>query len=206
MSQLEQRINFYQDSFRKPEIRFPLSQMVGVWVLILVLLLMVTLVDFVRIQSQRGNVEKLQASQVRMEGAVKQLQEQLDKRVTDPALQKHEADLRNMLQGKLQFLAALKQQGDTHQIHFSSVLEGLAQRDIGRLWLTRIQLRSPGPELSLDGLTTEAKAVPDYLAALHQESVFGGMEFRTLNVERQQERSRYLTFSVSTRHDDSTER
>ncbi len=206
MSQLEQRINFYQDIFRKPEIRFPLQQMLAVWALVLVVLAMVTLVDYVRVQSKRVQVEKLQTSQARMETAVQQLGDQLAKRVIDPALQRQEADLRAALQGKLEFLGALQRQGDTHQMHFSGVLDGLAQRDSGSLWLTRIQLRSPGPELTLDGLTTEAKAVPDYLAALHQASVFSGMEFRMLNVERQQERGRYLTFSVSTRHDDPAER
>lgn len=206
MSQLEQRINFYQDIFRKPEIRFPLQQMLAVWALVLVVLAMVTLVDFVRVQSQRGKVEKLQVTQTRMEAAVTQMAEQLAKRVIDPVLQKKETDLRQTLQGKQQFLSALKAQGDTHQMRFSGVLDGLAQRDTGPLWLTRIHLRSPGPELTLDGLTTEAKAVPEYLAALHQETVFGGMEFRMLTVERQQERGRYLAFSVSTRHDDKPER
>ena len=206
MQQLEQRINFYQDIFRKPEIRFPFEQVIGVAAVVLALLLVVTVLDFVRTQSQRNQVAHLQLSQTRMQTAVQQMQEQVAKLVADPALEKQEIYLRETLNGKQQFLAALKQQGDTHQMHFSGVLEGLANMDVKSLWLTRIQVRAPGPELSLDGLAAEPRALPDYLAALHQESVFDGMQFRMLTLERKEDRSRYLTFSVSTHHAENAQR
>ncbi len=206
MPQLEQRINFYQDLFRKPEIRFPFQQMLLVWGGMLAVLLVVTLLDYVRTQALRGQAERVQVNHDRMAAAVNQLTEQVAKLVLDPVLEKQAASLRETLDGKRRFLAALKIQGDTHQNHFSSVLDGLANLDARAIWLTRIQIRSPGPELSLTGMTTDARAVPDYLAMLRNEAVFDGVQFRMLNVERTEERGRYLSFSVSTQHEDKLAR
>ena len=204
--QLEQRVNFYQEIFRKPEIRFPFQHMVGVCAVVLLLLLVVTLLDFIRTQSQRHQVERLQLSQEQMQTAVAQLSDRVEKMVVDPRLEQQAQYLRDSLNGKQQFLVALQEQGDTHQMAFSGVLAGLANLDVNNLWLTRIRVMAPGPELSLDGLVTEARAVPNYLAALREETVFSGLQFRALDLERQEARSRYLTFSVSTQHDDKRQR
>lgn len=206
MQLLEQRINFFQDVFRKPQIRFPFRQMLSVWAVVLALLLLVTAVDYARTLSQRSQLALLQSGHERMQAAVTQLNDQLAARVVDKALEQKENGLRETLVGKQQFLVALKQQGDTHQMHFSGVLNGLEQIENKALWLTRIRVQAPGPQLSLTGLTSEARAVPDYLAALNSEAVFAGLPFRTLNLERLTERSRYLTFTVSTQHDAKTER
>lgn len=202
MAQLEQRVNFYQAQFRKAEIRFPFSQMVALWVLLLVLLLAVTGVDRVRMDAQRDKVEKLQVRQRQMEKTVQQLDEQLAQRVTDPLLQRRVTELRQTLQEKQEFLAHLQAQGSQQQTTYSGVLDGLAQQSRSALWLTRIRLRSPGPTLALDGLATRADAVPEYLATLHQVAVFDGMEFRNVTVERQKEQGRYLIFNVSAFHDE----
>ena len=187
MSQLEQHINFYQQQFRKAEIRFPLKQVLIFWSLVLVVLLLVASLDYARLENLRNRNQKMQVSQEQLEKATTQLNEQLSARVIDPVLQKQELQLRQTLQAKRDFFAVLQTQGDSHQLRYSEVMEGLARRSSNSLWLTRIRMQSPGPSLALSGLTTHARAVPDYLAGLKQEDVFQGMEFRTLAVERQRD-------------------
>ncbi len=201
MQPLEQRVNFYQDVFRKPEVRFPLQQMVAVLAGVLVILLVLTSLDYVRTQRMRQQVVNLEATQQRLDKAVQAMTAQLEKMVADPALVQQEQYLRDSLQLKYQFLAALQAQGDTHEEHFSEVLGGLSRMNVDGIWLTRIQLQSPGLQLGLTGMMTRAKALPEYLAALGQESVFGGTSFRMLDLERAGPDSRYLTFSVSTQHE-----
>ncbi|MEZ5507500.1 MAG: hypothetical protein R3F47_18115 [Gammaproteobacteria bacterium] len=206
MERLEQRINFYQDIFRKPQIRFPLQQMLLLWIGVLALLLVVTAVDFTRTRALRSELAHLQLAETRLQTAVEQLSQQLAARVVDPRLEQQDQQLRDHLSAKQRFYLALQQQGDTHDIHFSAFLDGLAQLDQQQLWLTRIGIQAPGPRLSLSGLTGEPRAVADYLAALNSQPVFNGVPFRTLSVERMAERSRYLTFTVSTQHDETATR
>lgn len=203
---LEQRVNFYQDLFRKPEVRFPFTQMLTVVVGILVLLLVLSGLDFMRTQRLREHVARREVIQSRLEASATAMTTQLEKVVVDPALVQKEQGLRDGLQLKYAFLNALKAQGDTHQVHFSAVLDGLANRDTQDIWLTRIALRAPTPELSLTGLASRAQAVPAYLDSLKEEAIFHDMRFRMLELERAAEQGRYLTFSVSTQHESIPER
>lgn len=206
MAVLEQRINFYQDMFRKPEVRFPLQQMATVLVGVLVVLLAIASLDYARTYRMRQQVVHLETTQARLDKAVEAMTAQLAKMVADPALVQQEQYLRDALQLKYQFLAALQAQGDTHQEHFSEVLTGLSNMEVDGIWLTRIQLQSPGPQLSLTGLTARAKALPEYLAALNRQTVFSGTSFRMLDLERAGPDSRYLTFTVSTQHEQQLQR
>lgn len=205
MAELEQRINFYQDIFHKPEIRYSFRQLTLVLLGVAGLLVALTALDYGRTALKRAQVEKLHASQARLDQAVKAMNEQLGRMVTDTALEQQERYLRESLQAKHHFLGQLQGQDDSHQVHFSSVLEGLSALSMDSLWLTRIQVMSPGPELALTGLTLKPKALPDYLAALKQEPVFAGMSFRMLDLERTEDNSRYLTFNVSTKHESQLE-
>ena len=86
MSTLEQRINFYQDIFRKPEVRFPLQQMVTVLVGVLVVLLAIASLDYARTYRMRQQVVHLETTQARLDKAVEAMTAQLAKMVADPAL------------------------------------------------------------------------------------------------------------------------
>ncbi|HEX4938748.1 MAG TPA: hypothetical protein VFX11_08745, partial [Candidatus Kapabacteria bacterium] len=126
MAALEQRINFYQDIFHKPEIRYSFRQLTLILLVVMALLVALTTLDYVRTEMQRRHVAQLQATQVRLEKAVVAMTEQLGRMVADPALEKQEVYLRESLQAKYQFLAQLRGQSDSHQVHFSDVLAGLS--------------------------------------------------------------------------------
>ena len=143
MATLEQRINFYQDIFYKPEIRYSFRQLVLILLAVVVLLVALTTVDYVRTELLRRNVTQLQATQAKLEKAVQAMNEQLSRMVADPVLEKQETELRESLQAKYQFLAQLREQGDSHQVHFSSVLAGVSALSGDSLWLTRIHIQPP---------------------------------------------------------------
>lgn len=202
MSELSQRINFYQDSFRKPVIVLPLKQVVlGVGVVAL-LLSLVTLLEWNRTVHARDTLANMESSRAKLEVSIERLQREVDAIVLDAGLQKQEKALQMALQGKRQFLARLRQQGDTHQVHFSGYLQGLSNMDNASVWLTRIVMQSPGPELSLYGITDKPNAIPAYIADLKREQNFQGFGFRVFNLERMEDQNRFLTFSVSTQYDE----
>tara|TARA_B100000902_G_scaffold379496_1_gene413885 strand:- start:1094 stop:1714 length:621 start_codon:yes stop_codon:yes gene_type:complete len=202
VSTLNQRINFYQDSFRKPVIVLPLKQLLLGIGLVLGLLLVVTALEWSRTLAERETLATMESSRQRLEVSIDKLQQQVDSIVLDERLQQEEQRLQDGLQSKRQFLYQLQQQGDTHMVHFSGYLQALANRDNASIWLTRIVMQSPGPELSLHGITDKPKTIPAYVADLKQEDQFQGFGFKVFNLERMQDDQRFLTFSVSTQHDE----
>ncbi len=202
MSVLEQRINFYQDSFRKPVITLPLKQVLLALAGVLALLLVITAVEWSRTIGARDTLANMEESKARLERSISKLEEQVNSIVLDERLVNEEKRLQDGLQSKRRFLYQLRQQGDTHQVHFSGYLQALANMDTSSIWLTRIVLRSPGPELSLHGITDQPRSIPNYVADLKQESDFQGFGFRVFNLERMEDDERFLTFTVSTEHDE----
>lgn len=202
MSELNQRINFYQDSFRKPVIALPLKQMLMILAVVAVLLGLMTLLEWNRTLHARDTLADMEASRIKMEASIERLQKEVDAIVLDPRLQQREKQLQSALQSKRQFLAKLQQEGDTHHVHFSAYLQALSNMDTPSVWLTRIVMRSPGPELSLYGITDKPKAIPAYIADLKQEEHFQGFGFRVFNLERMENQNRFLTFSLSTQYDE----
>lgn len=202
MSEFKQRINFYQDSFRKPVIVLPLKQVLLGAAAMLGLMLAITALDWSRTMQARDTLSNMEASRLKLEASIEKLQKQVDSIVLDKRLEQEEQQLKQGLQSKRQFLYQLQHQGDTHEVHFSGYLQALANMDNPSIWLTRIVMRSPGPDLSLYGVTDKPKAIPEYVADLKQESNFQGFGFKVFNLERMEKNDRFLTFSVSTQHDE----
>lgn len=202
MVAFRQRINFYQSSFRKPVVVLPLRQMLLGLLAVLAIMLILSALDYSRTVQGRATLANMEASRSKMESSIEKLQKQVDSIILDERLQKEEQHLRTGLQSKRQFLISLKQQGDTHQIQFSGYLQALANMDNSSIWLTRIVMQSPGPQLSLFGITDKPKSIPEYVADLKQENSFQGFAFKVFNLERLNDNQRFLTFSVSTQHDE----
>ena len=90
MSTLNQRINFYQDSFRKPVIVLPLKQLLLGIGLVLGLLLVVTALEWSRTLAERETLATMESSRQRLEVSIDKLQQQVDSIVLDERLQQEE--------------------------------------------------------------------------------------------------------------------
>lgn len=200
---ISQRINFYQDSFHKPVVALPLKKLVVGWVVVISVLALYSVLDLVRTNQARTTLKKMEASASQLDSAVTRLQQEVDAIAVDPQLMHQEKQLRQSLQSKRQFVQQLQQQGETSDLYFSGYLHALSTLDAGPVWLTRIQIDAPGPEISLYGLTEKPKAIPRYVSLLKSDANFIGMRFKVFNLERDETNANYLTFNLSTRFDDA---
>ena len=64
MSSLVQRVNFYQESFHPPVIKLPLRQMLAVSLVALVLLCMITVLEWNRTRQARQTLAQMEASKL----------------------------------------------------------------------------------------------------------------------------------------------
>ena len=203
MPELNQRINFYQDQFRKPVILLPMQQILGLWVVTLVFLIVVSVLDFLHTNNERDILLDMERSRTTMEESIERLQQRVDAMVLDKKLEAEERRLRVGLQSKRHFLTDLQEQGDTHQVEFSGYLQALANMEAKSVWLTRIRIQSPGPQVFLAGVTNRPNSIPEYMENLKHQTSFTGMGFKVFNLERGENDQGLLTFSVGTEHDEA---
>lgn len=205
MASLNQNINFYQDTFKKPVIVLPLKTMLIGWVAITVALFLLVGNDYLLTKQMRSENVKMQSARENMQSAIGKMQAQVDVMVEDPRLKSEELRLREALQGKHHFLHAVQKQANTHHVKFSEFLNALYELDHPNIWLTDIRLSALGPEMKLSGLTSKPVSVPQYLQGLNQAEAFQNLGFKVFNVERDKNSNGHLTFSVSTQHYDEIE-
>lgn len=202
MQPFSQRVNFYQEQFKKPVVLLPLKTMLLGWAALLLLMLGLAVHDARFTSSVREQVQQIKASHGQMQTSVEKMQQEVDAQMLDPALVQSEKQLQQRLMGKRDFLRALSQSDSGSVVRHSDVLEALASVDAGPVWLTRIQTRSPGPQLQLEGMSSRANAIPQYLHQLKLEPAFADMGFRVFDVERHEADGDWLRFYLSTRHDE----
>lgn len=81
---------------------------------------------------------------------------------------------------------------------FSDYLEALARRHVQGTWLTGINISHGGQTISIAGSTLVPDLVPVYLQRLADETVFSGLSFNVMHMERASEESTKVNFTVRT--------
>ncbi len=202
MHQLNQHIEFYQEQFRKPVVKLPLHHIIFIWVGVLVFWLLLSVLDYYSTLGAESKLIQLQETTQPLEKVAAKLQAELDSLGRgNKSFAKTEEELRSSLSSKRRFLASLEQQGNDHSVYFSQYLNALANVRSDALWLTRIQINTPGPSLNLSGMAKNAKAIPIYMGLFKEQPEFGGLGFRVFNVSKPSGDNHYLRFSVSTKHE-----
>lgn len=87
---------------------------------------------------------------------------------------------------------------------FSAYLRGLANAQVARLWLRRIELRDAGEAgfmIALSGAAAEPRSVPQLLHALAAEPVFTGHMFRLVQIEQAE---RWHEFNIASTWEDAS--
>ncbi len=94
-------------------------------------------------------------------------------------------------------MAYVQTQLDTASKGFGNGLQALAEHHTDGIWLTRIDLRQGGTQISLSGMTSEADTIPKYFGGLSQSDVFKGQRFTGLDIRRDEKQSSLLSFSLN---------
>lgn len=195
-----QQINLYQTQRLPVKKKQPLS---GLMILAIGLLAVLAFGAFYYSEYQQQQIHINRLTQLKE-------QEQKQKKQVDELKKKlAQMEKNGQLQRKIELLTAernqkqliinrLKDPSFANTKGFSSHLEGLAEQKVPDLWLTGILLEQGGTQLLLDGSTLQASLVPHYLQRLSSEDAYSGKQFRTFLLERPEEESWRLDFSIGT--------
>ena len=193
-----QQINLYQPIFRKERKVFSSPTVMQITAIFVLALFLIYIYSLWQTRLLNRQLASLQKQEQQGTAHLTQLEHSIPKATADPslvaALKKAETE-RDLKQQALN-LVSTRSLGST--TGFDAQLEGLARQDLRGLWLTDIHFTEGGEQFTLEGDTQEGRLVPAYLARLSGETVFKGMQFRTLSIEQPKDHERALTFKVST--------
>lgn len=193
-----QQVNLYTEAFRPQVIVLSLPHMLlGSLAFVLVLVLM----TFWMHSSQAQLRAEADSTQQKLTALQTTLREQtilLSGMKIDESMVRHNERLRAQLEGQSTLLSMLASITISESERFSDYMIGLARHTENDVWLTHFRIDQGGEALLLEGHTSHAKAVPEYLERLSQENVFSGMNFSQFEVSKPQAQDRFLTFTLKT--------
>lgn len=181
---MRQQINLYQDILiDKPE---PLqSRQVGAIMLVIVCCLgLLVAYSSYRANELAARVKELRHDNARASAQLAALQEQYPKPQKSVLLEEKVHRLERDIENSRSTLEFFDKNDHTSNARILESLEGLARHPFAGLWLRRIRLYDGGTEVQLSGSAVQADRVPDYLALLGEQNIFGGKLFSRLKVQR----------------------
>ena len=197
-----QRINLYQEQFRRRR-TYTDARHLGVGlVLVMVVLAAVTGALGWRTQAAEARAAALSAQRDAAQQRLAAVRSRLESARGEQDNRAELARLRAELAAKRRLMAYLERGPLASRQGFSGHLAGLARRRVEDLWLTRIELRAGGRSLRLAGHALGPERVPAFIAGLAQTSVFQGHAFRTLRIDRPQDADGRLDFVLASDRDE----
>ena len=188
---MQQTINLFDHLAKRETIAVSSQHIVIAAIMTLVAVLLVSLVsaykgslDIALLQQAEQDSERLQAQLSAL---------QAESTNDSKSMQR----TKRLLKQRRQILHSLsKQQHDIGQ-GFSDHLAGLGRQQLKGLWLSSIELRAGGEEISLKGAMKHATLLPRYLQDLGKEPAFSGLRFQLMKIENSEASRDQMQFEIS---------
>ena len=163
---MNQRINFYTDSF-KPKVDYLSLNLSAAYMGALVAVLMImTLVQWFGQRQLRDDVSAALAAKAEWQAQMTQLEQVIESRAKDPVLELTAEQLERDQKDKLTLRQFLQQEVPGNVIGFSGYLEDLARYHVNGLRLTDISLKAGGEQIRLKGEVLSGDFVTNYIDGL----------------------------------------
>jgi cell division protein FtsB len=191
-----QQINLLQDVLIvKPQ---PLRgrQVLGLFVLVLLLLLLFSFVSYRQTAGLNAQVRMSEQQKLEAGERIAQLEHQYPQPQKNELLEQKvvqlERELKN-LKDSLALVASRQQQGNGLLL---GSLEGLARHPLPGVWLRSLRVGRSAADIRLQGRALRSELVPEYMQLLRDEQVLGGQLFTRLTVTRLEEEPGQVDFEL----------
>ncbi|MFT5719140.1 MAG: Tfp pilus assembly protein PilN [Oleiphilaceae bacterium] len=200
-----QQINLYTEAFRPQKVVLSLAQILLITSCTIIVVVVATLFLNAnlaklekRSQHEKLRIDKLSSQLVILEEKAKLLRQ-------DDSLMAANQRLSKKLSARRQMIEMLDSVVVKDDEGFSNILLSLARQKTEGLWLTNIQLGASGKNMTIEGTTLNANAVPAYLQNLRQENGFIGRAFTLFNLDADPGKPNRLDFSLRSQASQSNE-
>lgn len=181
---MSQQINLYSPIFRRQQKKFSALAMLQAGVLIVTGIVLLAGLGVWQTFSLRAD---LRTAEEQNAVSIKQLEaasREIRPKAGDKRLEEEVAKLETILAVSARAQQELRRDifGDSRG--YSTYFIALARQSLPDLWLTGIDITGAGESIELNGRSTVAQRVPQYLQQLSSEKVLSGTEFKVFRLER----------------------
>ncbi len=182
---MKSRINLYSSAYAPTLNLVSLSNVVLLFVFLIVLFSVVTAVTTWKANSAQTDVERMRGQLSTLEATVDASQKALLNRKPNQELIAKIDKLKIVLEQKQGVLVELAARESAKATQFSKVLGDLADADSSEVWLTHIDIQTS--TVILEGYGVEADSMPNWLGQLSGTESFAGVDFQHVTLEKQEQ-------------------
>jgi len=197
---VKQSINFYQEEFRKPEIKLPARQLLQVIAGVLLLVTIAGVYQYWLLGDLTHSIEKAVAKNILLENSIVERKKALELVKTDPKLEVKLAQLKTKNIDKRRLASYINKMGLDNENSVTRFYKALSENEISGLWLSKIILYKHASDIALEGMTRNASDVPIYIENMKEKPVFGGVSFHTIQLKKSEELPFYTEFYIDSRN------
>lgn len=206
-----QNINFYQPALRKQAAKFSARAMVQAGAVLTVAVVAIYVfslsqISALRVKAESAEQQRAVAAQQLVKGT-----QGLTAGNTSGSDEVQIETLQKQVLAYERLQRMIDAEGLGNTAGHSGILVALARRNVPGMWLTHFEISGRGETLLLEGRSSVAQLVPQYLQSLAQEPHFTGTEFRLFQILRPEVTARpgddaYVNFRVGTTQSDDSSR
>lgn len=192
---MQQQINLYQPIFRKEHKLFSALTLLYITLASLGLMVLIGVYFQVQLYRLQANENALSNQYQRLNSTL----EALRNTEGDPELEAMDqriARLEETLDTKEALLADMATLTGAGRGGFSSLLTALGRQRLDGLWLTGVRLGDSGRTAELRGIALDPRLVPRYLQLLPEEPRLQALDFRQIQISRNDQEPRRLDFTL----------
>jgi len=196
---VKQSINFYQEEFRKPEIKFPARQLLQVIAGVLLLVTLSGAYQYWLVGDLSHSIEQARAENTLLENSIAERKNALELVKTDPKLEVKLAQLKTKNIDKRRLASYINKMGLDSENSVTGYYKALSENEISGLWLSKIILYRNASDIALEGVTRNASDVSIYIEKMKNKPVFGGVSFHMIKLKKSEELPLYTEFYIDSR-------
>ena len=179
------QINLYHLQFRKKHLRLSFSRMLIIAAIMIAMIPLQSAINFNEIEKINSNATQLQQEFIGMNVKWKNLQRNFAARDVNKKLLAEQTRLETILTHRDELVMLFTESGfDLQQGYsgYSDYMIALARQHRPNLRLTGLDIINNGSNISIEGNTYHADAIPDYIKRLSLEPVLSGTQLEIFKI------------------------
>jgi hypothetical protein len=191
---MKQKINFFQEEFKKPAIKFPAMTLLYLVGLLIALCVMFISYRYWVLYSSDKILFEINQHNEKLMAEISLLENKLK-------VPKINNDLKDKLEGilkintqKRQLLTYINKVNFDSNMNGSHYYEALQRNDVSGIWLTEITITDNAGNISVRGVAKVASELPVYIDKLKNYPVFSKKPYYSLVLDKQKNEPHFIDF------------
>ncbi|OUS28279.1 hypothetical protein A9Q99_12165 [Gammaproteobacteria bacterium 45_16_T64] len=197
MEQFSQQVNFYRDEFKKTVVFLSSVQIMAIVGALSFVFVVLSIAQLSMMSSLKESAQIAFEQKAKMREQLDSIEANFVEPTEDPNILAEMNRMDVTIVEKKKLVDFLGGQSDKKNFSFSTVMDSLAKKNIGGIWLTKLIIKTEGNQYRLVGNTQHPDLIPKYIDQLKTSDVLVGTSFGLFDLERPEKGEGYLKFVLS---------